>query len=256
MLGLSKVLKSRTGKDKSRLVEAEKKIIKIAEDVIAGGRRIKAEIEALKEKPSRVSRLGEQLGGWLDVTEEIVRQTKEVIAGQRHIKKRLVSIFDLKARPIRRGKARKETEFGRKVLMGETDHGIITTYKVLEENPADVTLLKTAVKGHRRLFRRRLKAVATDRGFYSKGNEEWLKGSVNRVSMPVRGKASRERRMEQKQPWFRRLQRFRAGAEGRISLIKRVFGLDRSLMRGNSGTGSWVGEGIFAYNLWQAARIK
>ncbi len=169
---------------------------------------------------------------------------------------RVVSIFDTGARPIRRGKARADTEFGRKVLIGETDHGIITTHAVFEENPADTTLLKTGVKGHRRLFRKRLKAVATDRGFYSQANEKWLKVSgIKQVSIPVRGKASKQRRMEQKQPWFRRLQHFRAGSEGRISLLKRVFGLDRSLMRGNQGAEIWVGQGIFTHNLWQASRI-
>jgi hypothetical protein len=255
-LGLSKVLKGRIKKDNLKLVEAEKQLIKIAEEVIARGQEVKAEVEALKETLPGVKELGEQLGGWLKRTEQIVQQTKAVIAGQRHLKKRLVSIFDLNARPIRRGKIRVETEFGQKVLIGETDHGIITTYKVLEENPADVTLLKTGVKGHRRLFRKRLKAVATDRGFYSQANEKWLKeDKVKQISIPVRGKASRERLMEQKQPWFRRLQRFRAGSEGRISLLKRVFGLGRSLMRGNQGAEIWVGQGIFTHNLWQAARI-
>ena len=121
------------------------------------------------------------------------------------------------------------------MLIGKTDHGIITTQKVLEVNTADTTLLKTGVKGHRRLFRKRLKAVATDRGFYSQVNEEWLKGSVRQVSIPIRGKASKQRLMGQKQLWFRQVQSFRAGSEGRISLLKRIFGLARSLMRGNRG---------------------
>ncbi len=166
-----------------------------------------------------------------------------------------MSIFDVKAHPIRKGKLRVDTEFGRKVLIGETDHGIITTYQVLEGNPPDTNLLKPAVRGHRRLFRKRLRAVAGDRGFYSRGNEGWLKdGGVKQVSIPVRGKASIEKRAEQKQSWFRRLQRFRVGAEGRISLLKRKFGLDRSLMRGCNGTETWVGQGIFTHNLWQASR--
>jgi IS5 family transposase len=255
-LGISKVLKKRISRDNAGLVKAKRQLIKVADEAIASGRRVKAQIEALQEKPLWISRLGEQLGEWLEVTEQIVRQTEEVVKGRVSIPRRVVSIFDTGARPIRRGKARDDTEFGRKVLIGDTDHGIITTHGVVEGNPADATLLKTGVKGHRRLFRKRLKAVATDRGFYSQSNEEWLKeGGVKQVSIPVRGKASRERRMEQKQPWFRRLQRFRAGSEGRISLLKRVFGLDRSLMRGNRGAEIWVGQSIFAHNLWQAARI-
>ena len=42
---------------------------------------------------------------------------------------------------------------------------------------------------------------------------------------------------------------------GQISLLKRKFGLKRSRMRGSPGVNIWVGQGIFAHNLWQAARI-
>jgi IS5 family transposase len=256
-LGVSRLFKERAGQSRGGLVKAQKQLIEIAKRVIADGWEVVAQVHGPGEGQSpMVSRLGEQLAGWLKTTERIVRQTEAVIRGHLRIPRRVVSIFDTGARPIRRGKARADTEFGRKVLIGETDHGIITTHSVLEENPADATLLKTGVRGHRRLFRKRLKAVATDRGFYSQANERWLKtGGVKQVSIPVRGKASKERRLEQKQPWFRRLQRFRAGSEGRISLLKRAFGLNRSLMWGNQGAEIWVGQGIFAHNLWQAARI-
>jgi len=77
---------------------------------------------------------------------------------------------------------------------------------------------------------------------------------VQLVGIPVKGKATKERRLEQKQLWFKRLQHFRAGVEARISLLQRKFGLKRSLMRGSPGTEIWVGQGIFTHNLWQAAR--
>lgn len=255
-LGVSKFFRGGDKRGRAQLAKAQKQLIKIAKRVIASGRSVKRQVEALKGKSSWVGRLGEQLEGWLEVTEKIVEQAEQVVRGRLRFPRRAVSIFDTGARPIRRGKARPETEFGRKILIGETDHGIITTHKVLEENPADAMLLTTAVRGHRRLFRRRLKAVAADRGFYSRANESRLRESgVKQVSIPARGKVSRERRLEQKQPWFKRLQRFRAGSEARISLLKRMFGLDRSLMRGSQETAIWVGQGIFTHNLWQAARI-
>ena len=41
--------------------------------------------------------------------------------------------------------------------------------------------------------------MATDQGFYSRENKEWLrKGGVKQVSIPVRGRADKGRRMEQK----------------------------------------------------------
>jgi IS5 family transposase len=255
-LGLMKVMKGRTGKDDSALKRARDKLVKITGEVIADGRAVQAELELLQEKSSLVNGLTRQLGTWIEVTEKIVQQTKEVIKGNRHLPRRLVSLFDVDARPIKRGKSRADTEFGRKVLLGETDHGIIITYQVLQDNPSDTALLKPGVKGHKRLFRKRLKAVAGDRGFYSQPNEDWLKDNgVRRVSIPKRGKVREDRRRYQKQSWFKRLQRFRAGIEARISLLKRKFGLKRSRVRGSPGVNIWVGQGILAHNLWQAARI-
>jgi len=255
-LGLMKVMKSRAGKDKAALKDAQEKLVKIMGEVIAGGRQVQTELESLQETSPLVNRMRGQMDEWIKSAEKVVRQTQEVIKGNRHLSRRLVSLFDTDARPIKRGKARADTEFGRKVLLGETDHGIITVYDVLDENPSDTTLLKPAVKGHRRLFRKRLKAVAADRGFSSQANEDWLKHTgVKRVSIPKRGKVGEERRRHQKQSWFKRLQRFRAGIEGRISLLKRKFGLRRSRMRGSAGTKTWVGQSIFTQNLWQAARI-
>ena len=255
-LGLMKVMKGRTGKDDSVLKKARDKLVRIAGEVIADGRAVQAELELLQEKLPLVNGLRWQLGEWIEAAEKVVRQTQEVIKGNRHLTQRLISLFDVDARPIKRGKARTDTEFGRKVLLGETDHGIITIYQVLDENPSDTALLKPVVRGHRRLFRKRLKAVAGDRGFYSQANEDWLKDSgVKQASIPKRGKVREDRRRYQKQSWFKRLQRFRAGIEARISLLKRKFGLKRSLMRGSPGVNIWVGQGILAHNLWQAARI-
>jgi IS5 family transposase len=256
-LSLMKAIKGRTGTDETILKKARDKLVKITEEVIAGGRAVQAELESLEDKSSLTKRLNGQLGRWIEAAEKVVCQTQEVIKGNRSLPRRLVSLFDVDARPIKRGKSRTDTEFGRKVLLGETDHGIITIYDVLEENPSDTTLLKSAVRGHRRLFRKRLKAVAGDRGFYSQSNEAWLKNSgVQQVSIPKRGKIGDERRRYQKQSWFKRLQRFRAGIEARISLLKRKFGLRRSQLRGGPGVKIWVGQGIFAHNLWQAVRIS
>ncbi|MBO8168868.1 MAG: transposase [Thermoanaerobacteraceae bacterium] len=60
---------------------------------------------------------------------------------------------------------------------------------------------------------------------------------------------------KQKQSWFKRLQRWRAGGEATISVLKRKYGLKRSLCRGYEGTKTWVANGIFAYNLQRIASV-
>jgi len=255
-LSLAKVLRQRINRHDPRVVQANKEMIELAEEVLDQAQEIHHQVMGIEDQVPQIETLKKQLGGWLEATRTIVKQTRQVLAGNLHLPQRVVSLFDTGARPIRKGKIHIDTEFGRKVLIGETDHGIITTYQVLEDNPPDTTLFKLGVRGHRRLFRKQLRAVATDRGFYSGPNVTWLsKSKVKQIAIPVRGKASKERLIEQKQAWFKRLQRFRAGGEAKISLLKRKFGLRRSLMRGDAETGIWVGQGIFTYNLWQAARI-
>jgi len=46
----------------------------------------------------------------------------------------------------------------------------------------------------------------------------------------------------------RRLQRYRTGAEGRISHLKRSYGMDRSRLKGDEGQQIWTGWAVLAYN--------
>jgi transposase, IS5 family len=44
------------------------------------------------------------------------------------------------------------------------------------------------------------------------------------------------------------MQRYRTGAEGRISHLKRGYGMDRSRLKGDEGQQIWTGWSILAYN--------
>jgi IS5 family transposase len=74
------------------------------------------------------------------------------------------------------------------------------------------------------------------------------------VVIPYAGKPSRQRLQHERTPWFRRGFRFRAGIEGRISVWRRRFGLDRCMAHGEAGLGRWVGWSILTANLRQIAQ--
>ena len=76
---------------------------------------------------------------------------------------------------------------------------------------------------------------------------------VRRIVRPKTGRVSTERQQLARQGWFRRGFRFRAGIEGRISVLKRGYGLDVCLDHGEDGFGRWVGWGIVAANLVRIA---
>jgi Transposase DDE domain len=58
----------------------------------------------------------------------------------------------------------------------------------------------------------------------------------------------------QDERWFRNGQKWRTGSEGRISVVKRRHGLDRSRYRGQVGIKRWVGLGVIADNLVNISR--
>jgi IS5 family transposase len=72
--------------------------------------------------------------------------------------------------------------------------------------------------------------------------------------LPGDGKGSPQRREHERQRWFRRGFRFRAGIEGRISVLRRGYGLARCPDHGLDGMGRYVGWGIITANLVKIAR--
>ncbi len=111
------------------------------------------------------------------------------------------------------------------------------------------------IDAHRERFGHPPDLVAGDRGLYSPENETRAQErGVRRVALPKAGLASPTRQRHERERWFRRGFRFRAGLEGRIHVLRRDDGLDRCRDHGADGFGRWVGWGIVAHNLTQIAR--
>jgi transposase, IS5 family len=185
---------------------------------------------------------------------QVIRQTeRRVLKGQKvPASEKVLSLFEPQTALIRRGKARQPTEFGSKVLLDEVEGGIITRYEVLPGNPPDAPHLLPSVRHHSDHFGRAPYLVAADRNFWSPDNEQEARAmGVRRIAIPRRGgsKAPCER-----ERWFRRGHRFRVGIEGRISVLRRRFGLERCRYHGQAGMERWVGLGILAHNLRTISR--
>jgi IS5 family transposase len=203
--------------------------------------------------------LANELERFEGLVERVVGQTKRRVFDGESVpaSEKLVSVFEPHTSIIRRGKkkAGKETEYGHKVWLEETEGGIISGYRLLEGNPADQDQLLLALEHHEELFGKPPRLVAADRGVYSPDNErECQRRGVERVCLPKPGKKTEERESHERQRWFRRGRRFRAGIEGRISVCKRRGFLGRCRDKGEEGFGRWVGWGVICANLSTIAR--
>jgi IS5 family transposase len=192
-----------------------------------------------------------QLDEMIPRVQQVLRQTRErILRGNTKAEGKLLSIFEEHTEVIRKGKANKPNEFGKLVLIQEAENQIVTNYRVCEQRPADSTLLEGCLEQHIEQFGHAPRQVAADPGFFSAANESKAEElGVSRVSIPSHDTKSPARKQRQKQRWFKKLQKWRTGCEGRISVLKRRHGLRRSLYKGQDGIRCWVGLGIIADNL-------
>jgi IS5 family transposase len=214
----------------------------------------------LRRRSDRAAqRLVHQFETFLPRIDQAITQTvRRVIDGEVvPAKEKIVSLFEPHTQIIVRHKTGKAVEFGRKLWVEEVDGGIISGYRVLEEPGQDYTYFAASLTAHQRRFGKAPYLVAGDRGVSSAKNERLAaEAGVTRVVLPWDGKGSPERRKHERERWFRRGFRFRAGIEGRISVLRRCYGLDCCPDHGPDGMGRYVGWGILTHNLLKIAQAQ
>ncbi len=164
---------------------------------------------------------------------------------------KIYSIFEPHTDLIKRGKVRTPVEFGHKVFLAESAQGLITQYEVLDGNPSDEDHVVPSLSRHEATFGSAPQLYGSDRGFFSEKNVTACECSgVEVVCIPQRGgKKTAERETYEKSPQFKKGQRFRAGIEGRISVLFRGRGMKRCLAKGRERFELLVGAAVFVNNL-------
>src|SRR5215210_2835601 len=136
-------------------------------------------------------KISEEISHFAGLLEQTISQTcRRVFEGEQvSAVEKLLSIFEEHTSIIRRGKARKQTEFGRKVWLSEVDGGIVSGFWILDGNAGDEAQLEPTLEDHLRLFGRAPELVAADRNVHSKYNERVAKEmGVKKVCLPKAGK--------------------------------------------------------------------
>jgi IS5 family transposase len=262
VLEIARAARSKSPPSQARLKEAYRKLLDTTGRVLGQAQRFATEIrDGVKSSASRLHQAAlEGLRGKLEAMaprlQQVIRQTKaRVFAGDTHAEGKIVSLFEPSTEVIRKGKAGKPTEFGKMVKLQEAENQIVIAYEVYDQRPSDSDLLIAAIETHQAKLGCMPRLVAADAAFYSAKNEAAAKArGVKRVCIPNRSTKSAERKREQKKRWFRNGQKWRTGSEGRISVVKRRHGLNRSRYKGDAGMKRWVGLGVIADNLVNIGR--
>jgi IS5 family transposase len=231
------------------------RLLEVARKTCAQVGRVCTVLQA-QASPS-AQRLVRQFDRFLPRVGQVIDQTvRRVCQGEVvPARDKLVSLFEPHTQIIVRRKTGKTVEFGRKVWLEEVEGGIISGYRILAEAGQDFPYLPDSLAAHQRRFGKPPWLLAADRGVYSAANEAVAQQArITHVVIPYAGKPPPARVAYERAAWFRRGFRFRAGIEGRISVLRRRFGLDRCRDHGEAGLGRWVGWGIVTANLISMAR--
>jgi IS5 family transposase len=168
---------------------------------------------------------------------------------------KIYSIFETHTDLIKRGKVQKPIEFGHKIFLAESAHGLITQYRVLEGNPSDHIHVTPSLERHQETFGLAPVLYSSDRGFFSAENIKACQ-DVKLLCIPQRGgKRTAKRQALEKSSEFKKGQRFRVGIEGRISVLFRGRGMKRCLAEGRDRFEVLVGAAVLTNNLMIIAHL-
>lgn len=198
------------------------------------------------------------LAHYLPLVHRIVEQADQrVLQGiQLAADEKLYSLFEEHTELIKRGKAGKAIEFGHKVLLAQTGEKFIHHYEVMARRREDKDLLQPALDAHKALFKAYPEVLAADKGFYENMQQiQTLETDIATVSIAKKGRRTADEQARERTEAFRAGQRFRAGAEGSISVLKRAFDLDRCLFKGFKNYAASVGLAVLCHNLILLTRL-
>lgn len=199
-----------------------------------------------------------ELSHYLPLVERVIDQMRRrVFKGEKvPADEKLYSLFEEHTELLMRGKARAPIEFGHMVLIGQTEEKFISQYKVVCPRVPDNTLVEEVLMAHHDLFACIPKVLAADKGFYENmARIEALGELIETVSIGKKGSRTPAEKAREQDARFKAEQRFRAGVEGSISVLKRVFKQDRCLFKGFKNFAASVGCAVFCHNLVLLTRL-
>jgi IS5 family transposase len=246
-----------------RQTEKYRELIGVTEEVVNNARKVVEQTRKARGKnlvaDLAIAELRQEIDHYCELGDRVIDQARRrVLQGEAVPNaEKIYSIFETHTDLIKRGKVQTPLEFGHKVFLAESAQGLITQYEVLEGNPCDDQQVEPSLERHKETFGHAPELYGSDRGFFSEKNVKSCKrNGVKVVCIPQRGgKKTPVREAYEKSPAFKKGQRFRAGIEGRISVLFRGRGMKRCLAEGHQRFELWVGAAVLANNLMRIAAL-
>ena len=229
-------------------------LLKIARLVIKQANRGLVCAEARHNKTKEASQWTSKVEHYNSLLLRIIDQTERRVINQEKVpsSEKLVSIFEPHTDIIVKGF--RDVQYGHKINLSSESHGFITHLSIEEGNTADSELFMPVLASHQLIFNQLPNATVADGGYASQANV--TQGRMLGIKRVVFHKpvGLSLQAMGVKKKTFDALRHFRAGVEGNISELKRVFGAGKAIWKGYEGFKAFVWSAVLSYNLVRLAR--
>ena len=235
-----------------RLIPQIERLCDWGDEILIGLKAIQASGRYDVTTQARCQFLSSELEQHLNHGRQVLSQvTRRVIDGEKvPCEEKLLSIFEPHTELLVRGKAGKRIEYGHMIEIEQVEEKFITNYEVFEKKPVEHQLIAPALLAHSELFGCLPDELSADKGYYESMTViKELEKDIEVVSIGKKGKRNDEETEREHSFAFRLAQKFRAGIEGTISYLKRVFRLVRCFSKGWDHFQAAVGSTIFTHNL-------
>lgn len=211
-------------------------------------------IAKLIQNRANLSVLGRVLYRKLLVIGEIYRQQKEMFDHHTHkTEHRIVSISQPHIRPIKRGKAAAETEFGAKIAISLVD-GYAFIDKVSWDNFNEEECLEQAIQSYYKRYGYYPESVICDRIYNNRNNRAYCKKYGIRISGPRLGRPKANEAKEDKQQAYKD-SCIRNAVEGEFGVGKRKYGLGRIMAKLTKTSEAVIGMHFLVMNMERRLRL-
>lgn len=185
----------------------------------------------------------------IDQTQRRVYNGEQVPASEK-----VVSLFEAHADIIVKGS--REVQYGHKINLSSDTNGYITQLSIEAGNPNDAERFLPIIHEHLKTYGKAPTSTASDGCYASIDNARKGKDlGIRRVVFhKKRGMSYHD--MGVKQKTYKQLREFRAGIEGNISELKRVFGMSKATWKGLDGFKAFVWSSVISYNFLRLARAE
>ena len=255
------------GRGADRLQPGYKKLLGLAENLLARARRLLGELAFVVPKPTLTmdelknaiapAQRKNLLFHYVTLTAKVCGNARRRVleGGTVPNDEKIFSIFEPHTELIKRGKQPVPIQYGHNVLVIEDAMGFVVEHGVVDNGVLDQDLVVPVMRKLQERYQGKIKSASFDRAFHTPENQRELAAIVRTPCIACKGQQKGRQQEREGTVAFRKARQNHPGVESGIGALQSGNGLKRSRDRGKRGFERYVALGILGRNLQTLGKL-